>query len=154
MILFARAIGLKVHLSRLGTVKDFLLKINSKVGRDGAGGERVGLQSSFLSKSGSNVAESVASRSIYSLPTIPSWLPVIIWQIPNISIFARAAKHTRHWGFHRLRWLRLLGWQFENFGANSISFQEEKKRWNSLKWSRKCQANPIPNSDFQGAGCL
>ena len=70
VIQFARAIGLEVSLATFGMLEDLLLKINSKVGRGGGGCEGVSLQSPSRSKAGSTVAESVASRSFYSLPTI------------------------------------------------------------------------------------
>ena len=70
MMQFARAIGLDVFLATFGLLEDLMLKINPKVGRGVGGGEGVSLQSRFPSKAGSTVAESVASRCFYSLPTI------------------------------------------------------------------------------------
>ena len=68
MIQFARAVGLEVSLATLGMLEDVLLKIGGKPGRNV--GERGSGQSASLSRSGSTVMESVASRSFYSLPTI------------------------------------------------------------------------------------
>ena len=68
MIQFARAIGLEVSLATFGMLEDVLLKIGGKTGRNV--GEKGSGQSVSLSRSGSTVMESVASRSFYSLPTI------------------------------------------------------------------------------------
>ena len=68
MIEFARTIGLEVSLGTLGMLEDVLLKIGGKTGRNV--GEKGSGRSASLSRSGSTVMESVASRSFYSLPTI------------------------------------------------------------------------------------
>ena len=68
MIQFARAVGLEVSLATFGMLEDVLLKIGGKTGRNV--GERGSGQSVSHSRSDSNVMESVASRSFYSLPTI------------------------------------------------------------------------------------
>ena len=65
---FARAIGLEVSSATFGMLEDVLLKIGGKAGRNA--GEKGSCQSASLSKAGSTVVESVASRSFYSLPTI------------------------------------------------------------------------------------
>ena len=68
MIQFARAIGLEVSLATFGMLEDVLLKTGRKTGRNV--GEKGNGRSVSLSRSGSTVMESVASRSFYSLPTI------------------------------------------------------------------------------------
>ena len=68
MTQFARAVGLEVSLATFGMFEDVLLKIGGKTGRNV--GEKGSGQSAPLSRSGSTVMESVASRSFYSLPTI------------------------------------------------------------------------------------
>ena len=68
MIKFARAIGLEVSLATFGMLKAVLLKIGGKTGR--SVGERGSGLSASLGRSGSTVVESMASRSLYSLPTI------------------------------------------------------------------------------------
>ena len=68
MIQFAKAIGLEVSLATFGMLEDVFLKIGGKTGRNV--GEKGSGQSVSLSRSGSTVMESVASRSFYSLPTI------------------------------------------------------------------------------------
>ena len=68
MIQLARAIALEVFLAAFGMLEDVLLKIGKKTGRNV--GEKGSGRSVSLSRSGSTVMESVASRSFYSLPTI------------------------------------------------------------------------------------
>ena len=68
MIQFARAIGLEVSLAPFGMLEDVLLKTGGKTGRN-VGEKGIG-KSVSLSRSGSTVMESVASRSFYSLRTI------------------------------------------------------------------------------------
>ena len=68
MIQFARATGLEVSLATFGNLEDVFLKTGGKTGRNV--GEKGSGQSVSLSRSGSTVMESVASRSFYSLPTI------------------------------------------------------------------------------------
>ena len=68
MIQFARAVGLEVSLATFRLLEDVLLKIGGKSGRNV--GEKGSGKSVSLSRSGSTVMESVASRSFYSLPTI------------------------------------------------------------------------------------
>ena len=68
MIQFARAVGLEVSLASFGMLEDLLLKANL-VGRGGGGG-RTSSTSAFSSCAGTSIGDSVASRSVYSLPTI------------------------------------------------------------------------------------
>ena len=68
MIQFARAIGLEVSLATFGMLEDVLLEIGKKTGRNVV--EKGSGRSVSLSRSGSTVMKSVASRSFYSLPTI------------------------------------------------------------------------------------
>ena len=68
MIQLARAIVLDVSLATFGMLEDVLLKIGGKAGKHV--GEKNSGQSGSNSRAGSTVAESVASRSFYSLLTI------------------------------------------------------------------------------------
>ena len=68
MIQFARAVGLEVSLASFGLLEDLLLKTNL-IGRRG-GGRRASSKSAFSSCAGTSVGDCVASRSVYSLPTI------------------------------------------------------------------------------------
>ena len=68
MIQFARIVGLEVSLASIWMLEDLLLKANL-VGRRGGGG-RASSKSAFSSCSGTSVRDSVASRSVYSLPSI------------------------------------------------------------------------------------
>ena len=67
-IQFARALGLEVSLATFGMLKDVLLKIGEKAGRNV--GDKSSGQSGSFSRAKSTVVESVASRSFYSLTTI------------------------------------------------------------------------------------
>ena len=66
-IQFAREIYFDVCLATFGMSEALLLKINSKVGRGGGGGEGVRLQSPFPSEAGSTVLERVAYDSFFFL---------------------------------------------------------------------------------------
>ena len=68
MIQFARAVGLEVSLASFGMLEDLLLKANL-IGRRGGGG-KASSKSTFSSCAGTSVGDSVASRSVNSLPTI------------------------------------------------------------------------------------
>ena len=68
VIQFARAVGLEVSLASFGMLEDLHLKSNL-IGRLGGGG-KASNKSTFSSCAGTSVGDSVASRSVYSLPTI------------------------------------------------------------------------------------
>ena len=68
MIQFARAVGFEVSLASFGMLEDLLLKANL-IGRRGGGGKSSS-KSTFSSCAGTSIGDSVASRSVYSLPTI------------------------------------------------------------------------------------
>ena len=70
IIEFARAVGLEVSLASFGMLEDLLLKTNL-IGRGGGGGRgKASSRSAFSSCTGTSVGDSVASRSVYWLPTI------------------------------------------------------------------------------------
>ena len=68
MIQFARAVGLEMSLPSFRILEKLLLKANL-IGRGGGGG-RASSRSAFSSCAGTSIGDSVASRSVYSLPTI------------------------------------------------------------------------------------
>ena len=68
MIQFARAVGLEVSLASFGMFVHLLLKANL-IGRGGGRG-RASSRSAFSSSAGTSIGDSVASRSVYSLPII------------------------------------------------------------------------------------
>ena len=68
MIQFARAVSLEVSLASFGMLKDLLLKA-TLIGR-GGGGSKASSRSVFSNCARTSVGDSVASRSVYSLPTI------------------------------------------------------------------------------------
>ena len=95
MIQFARAIGLEVSLAYFGMLEDVFLKISRKTGRNV--GKKGSGKSVSLSRSGSTVMESVASRSFYSLPTITSRLIVIVCRVIFRSNHVPVSRHIRLW---------------------------------------------------------
>ena len=68
MIQFAKAIGLEVSLATFGMLEELLLRANL-IGRC-RGGRMASSRSVFSSRAGTSVGESIASQSVYSLPTI------------------------------------------------------------------------------------
>ena len=68
MIQFARAVGLELSLASFGMLEDLLLKAKL-IGRIGGGG-RASSRSAFSSCALTSIGDSVASRFVYSLPTI------------------------------------------------------------------------------------
>ena len=69
MIQFARVVGLEVSLASFGMLEDLFLKAKVVRGRNGDV-EKLSGRSSFPGRAGTVVSESLASRSVYPLPTI------------------------------------------------------------------------------------
>ena len=148
MTQFARAIGLEVSLATFRMLEDVLLKIGGKTGRNidekGSG------KSVSLSRSGSTVMESVASRSFYSLPTITESfdsdrLVGDLTQQPCSSRQADAAL-----GFSRTE-------VTENNDTDSLKTLEKirsdaRKKGELYRWSREGRPNPILPSGSDGGG--
>ena len=67
MIQLAKAVGLELSLASFGMSEDLLLKTNL-IGRVGGGG-RTSSRSAFSICAWTNIGDSVASRSVYSLST-------------------------------------------------------------------------------------
>ena len=148
MIQFARAVGLEVSLATFGMLEDVLLKIGGKSGRNV--GEKGGGRSVSLSRSGSTVMESVASRSFYSLPTItesfesdrlagdPSQQPCSIRQPDTALGFSR----TKVTDINDTDSLKTLG-QIRS---------DARKKGDLYRWSKKGRPNPISPSGSDGGG--
>ena len=68
MIQVARVVGLEVSLANLSILEDLLQKSNL-ISKGGDGCKGYGMLP-FSSRAGTSVGDSVASRSIYSLPLI------------------------------------------------------------------------------------
>ena len=148
MVQFARAIGLEVSLATFGMLEDVLLKICGKAGRNF--GEKGSGQSVSLSRAGSTVVESVASRSFYSLPTITESfdsdrLAGDLTQQPCCSRQADALldfSRTKVTEINDTDSLKTLG-QIRS---------DVRKKCNLYKWSREGRPNPISPSGSDGGG--
>ena len=148
MIQFARAIGLEVSLATFGMLEDVLLKFGGKTGRNA--GEKGSGQSASLSRSGSTVMESVASRSFYSLPTITESfdsdrLVGDLSQQPCSSRQADAAlgfSQTEVTEINDTDSLKTLG-QIRS---------DARKKCELYRWSRAGRPNPISPSGSDGGG--
>ena len=148
MIQFARAVSLEVFLTTFGMLEDALLKIVGKSER--SVGEKGGGRSVSLSRSGSTVMESVASRSFFSLPTItesvdsdrlagdPSQQPCSSRQADTALGFSR----TKVTDINDTDSLKTLG-QIRS---------DARKKSNLYRWSREGQPNPISPSGSDGGG--
>ena len=148
MIHFARAIGLEVSLATFGMLEDVLLKIGRKTGRNV--GEKGSGRSVSLSRSGSTVMESVASRSFFSLPTITESfdsdrLAGDLSQQPCSSRQTDAAldfSRTEMTEINDTDSLKTIG---------QIHSDARKKR-ELYRWSREGRPNPILSSGSDGGG--
>ena len=145
---FARAIGLEVSLATFGMLEDVLLKIGGKTAR--SVGERGSVQSASLSRSGSTVVESVASRSCCSLPTItesfdsdrmlgdPTQQPCSSRQADAALDFSRT-ELTEINDTDCLKTFRQIR-------------SDARKRGELYRWSREGRSNPISPSGSDGGG--
>ena len=148
MIQFARAIGLEVFFATFGMLEDVLLKISRKTERNV--GEKGSRKSVLLSRSGSTVMESVASRSFYSLPTITESfdsdrLAGDLSQQPCSSRQADAAldfSRTEVTEINDTDSLKTLG-QIRS---------DARKKGESYRWSREGRPNPISPTGSDGGG--
>ena len=148
MIQFAREIGLEVSLATFGMLEDVLLKICKETGRNV--GEKGSGRSVSLSRSGSTVTESVASRSFYSLPTITESfdsdrLAGDLSQQPCSSRQADAAL-----GFSRTEVTEING-------SDSLKIlgqirSDARKKGELYRWPREGRPNPISPSGSDGGG--
>ena len=148
MIQFARAIGLQVSLATFGMLEDVFLNIGGKAGRNV--GEKGSGQSVSLSRSGSTVMESVASRSFYSLPTITESFDSDrvagdLSQEPCSSRQADAAL-----GFSRTEVSEInKADSLKTFGQIR---SDARKKCELYRWSREGRPDPISPSGSDGGG--
>ena len=148
MIQFARAVGLEVSLATFGMLEDVLLKIGKKTGRNF--GEKGSGRSVSLSRSGSTVMESVASRSFYSLPTITesfdsNRLAGDLSQQPCSSRQADAAL-----GFPRSEVNEING--TDSLKTLGQIRSDAREKGDLYKWSREARPKPISLSGSDGGG--
>ena len=148
MIQFARAIGLEVSLATFGMLEDVLLKIGKKPGRNV--GEKGSGRSVSLSRSGSTVMESVASRSFYSWPTIAESfdsdrLGGDLSQPPCSSRQADAAL-----GFSRTEVTEVN--DTDSLKTLGQIPSDARKKGELYRWSREGRPKPISPSGSDGGG--
>ena len=147
MIKFPRAVGLKVSLSSFGMLEDLLLKSNL-IGRRGGGG-KASNKSTFSSCAGTSVGDSVASRSVYSLPTIT--------ESTQSEVVAMGSQEpcSSHQADEALSSVPVV---LDKSGTDSLKTLKEmktklmKKAKNPLRWSRKGRSNPLPRSGQESGG--
>ena len=125
-------------------LEDVLLKIGGKTGKNV--GEKGSGQSASLSRSGSTVMESVASRSFFSLPTITESFDSDCSQQPCCSSrqadAALGFSRTEVNEFNDTDSLRTLG-QIRS---------DVRKKGELYKWSQEGRPNPIAPSGSDGGG--
>ena len=148
MIQFARAIGLEVSLATFGMLEDVLLKIGRKTGRNVR--EKGSGRSVSLSRSGSTVMESVASRSFYSLPTITESFDsdLLACDLPQQPCSGRQADAALDFSRTEVT---------EINDTDSLKTLEQirsdaRKRVELYRWSREGRPNPILPSGSDGGG--
>ena len=146
MIEFARAIGLEVSLATFGMLEDVLLKIGGKVGRNVD--EKGSGQSASLSRSGSMVMESMASRSFFPLPTTTEWLDSDrlvgdFSQQPCSSQQADAAL-----GFSRTEVTEIN--DTDSLKTLGQIRSDARKKCDLCRWSREGRPNPLSPSGSDG----
>ena len=148
MIQFARAIGLEVSLATFGMLEDVPLKRGGKTGRN-VGDKRSGRSGSF-SRAGSTVLESVASRSFYSVPTIPE----TFGSDPSAGDFTQQPCSSRQadvaLDFSPTEVTEII----DTDGLKTLGQirSDAQKKGNLYKWSRDGRPNPISPSGPDGGG--
>ena len=148
MIQFVRAIGLEVSSATFGMLEDVLLKNGGKTGRNAS--DKGSEQSASLSRSGSTVVESVASRSFYFLPTITESfdsdrLAGDPTQQPCSSGQADAAL-----GFSRTEVTEII--DTDSLKTLGQIRSDVRKKCDLYRWSRESRPNPISPSGSDGGG--
>ena len=147
LIQFAKAVGLEVSLATFGMLEDVLLKIGGKTGRNV--GEKGSGRSVSLSRSGSTVMDSVASRSFY-LPKITesSDSDRLVGNLSQQPCSSRQADAVL--GFSRI--------EVNEFNdADSLKTlgqirSDVRKKGELYKWSREGRPNTISPSGSNGDG--
>ena len=147
MIQFARAVGSEVSLASFGLLENLLSKANL-ICRGGGGGKG-SRRSTFSSPAGTSVRDSVASRSVSSLPTITestkreqvamgSQEPCSSRQADKALSSAPAVYDKS--GIDSLKTLKV------------IKAELVKKTNNPFRWSRRGRPNPYPKCGEESGG--
>ena len=147
MIQSARAVGLEVSLASIGMLEVLLLKANL-IGRVGGGG-RASSRSAFSSCAGTSIGNSVASRSVYSLPTITESA-----QNEEVAVGSQEQCSSRQ----AVEALSSMPIVHDKSGTDSSKTLKEiikellKKANNPIRWSRKGRPNPLPKCGEESSG--
>ena len=150
IIQFARAVGLEVSLASYSMLEDLLLKAKGGSGAQAKTPQNTAGRSPFPSVAGSSMGDSVASRSVYSLPTITETEDTNVVEGGDIvgepcssrqadARLALGAKSVERPGTDSLKTL------------HQIKSGQRKKKSRSCKWSREGRLNPLlPSGDDKG----
>ena len=150
MIQFARAVGLAVSLASYSKLEDLLLKARGGSRTHPVTSRYSAGQSPFPSVAGSSMGDSVASRSVYSLPTFTESEGTIVIVSEGVveepcssrqanAPLAIGTESTEKPGTDSLKTLQ------------QIKSSEKKKKLLSCKWSREGRLNPLlPSGDDKG----
>ena len=150
MIQFARAVGLEVSLASYGMLEDLLLKAMGGGGFQSVGSRHFIGRSPFPSVAGSSWSNSIASRTIYSLPTVTET------DVSNVVVGGEVLQEPCSSKQADARLAANVGG--EKPGSHSLKTlqeirrSEKKKRQSKMwKWSRKGRQNPLlPAGDDKG----
>ena len=147
MIRFARSVGLEVSLATFGMLEDLLLKANV-IGRAGCGG-RASSRSAFSTCAGTSIGDSVASHSVFSLPTITESV-----QSEEVAMGSQEPCSSRQ-ADEALSSVPVV---HDKSGTDSLKTLKEiktelvKKANNPFRWSRKGRPNPLPKCGEESGG--
>ena len=149
MIQFALAVGLEVSLASYSMLDDLLLKARGGSGVHPATSRYHAGRSPFPSVAGSSIGDSVASRSIYSLPTITET------EVTTVIVSGDSVEEPCSSRQADAR-LAMGTESSEKPGTESLKTLQQikssqKKKWRSCKWSRESRLNPLlPSGDDKG----
>ena len=152
MIQFARAVGLEVSLASYSMLEDLLLKARGGSEAHPLTSRYTVGRSPFPSVVRSSMGDSVASRSVYSLPTITETEGtnvIVDGDVVEEPCSSRQADAPLALGTESV----------ERPGTDSLktlqqikSSQMKKKKSHSYKWSREGRLNPmLPSGDDKGS---
>ena len=150
MIQFARAVGLEVSLASYSMLEDLLLKARRGSGDHFGTARYPAGRSPFPSVAGLTMGDSVASRSVYSMPTITEdegANAIARGDVPDEPCSSRQADERLAMGIgssERPETDSLKTLQ-------QIKSSQKKKKLRSCKWSREGRLNPLlPCGDDKG----
>ena len=128
-------------------LEDLLLKTDL-IGRGGGGGKAPS-RSAFSRGAGASVGDSVASRSVYSLPTIPEST-----ESEQVTMGSQEPCSSRQADDA----LSILPVLHDKSGTDSLQTLTKiksklvKKVYNPFRWSGKGRANPVPKCGEESSG--